>query len=131
MKAPAKFFKPPKMTEDVKQTLQLDSDRNYNLLHGDVNNRFYVDLEPTPAIRNQFISLYGYTPEQFENFTDNMYTRFNDEISNMNAVVIWHPILEQIMNVDIPSNLTENTSEFISTDGITNDSHMLSTPFSE
>lgn len=60
-----------------------------------------------------------------------MFTRFNDEIANYNAVVVWHPILEQIMNVDIPSNLKENTSEFLTTDGITNDSHMLSTPFSE
>lgn len=53
------------MSDDIKSTLELDADRNYTLLHGGVADRFYVDLEPTPAIRNQFVHLYGYQPEQF------------------------------------------------------------------
>lgn len=65
MKAEAKYFKPPRMSDDIKSTLELDADRNYTLLHGGVADRFYVDLEPTPAIRNQFVHLYGYQPEQF------------------------------------------------------------------
>lgn len=46
-----------------------------------------------------------------------MMTRFKSEIGLLHGVVVWHPIIETIMNIDIPSNITENTSEFIEVNG--------------